>query len=117
MKRLIGIFVLTLVASCASVTATLDQQQAIYAAKQSYAVALTAAVAYKRLAPCPTVTKVCKDAKVVSQLQKADDAAAALLDGAEATVRTGGGNVAMALQAATQAVSAFTSITKTLGVQ
>ncbi len=115
MKKLVAVFVLTLVASCASVTATLDPQQAVYAAKQSYAVALTAAVAYKRLPPCPTVTKVCSDKAVVVRLQKADDAAAALLDGAEATVRTGGGNVAMAMQAATQAVAAFSSITKTLG--
>ncbi len=115
MKRLIGAFVLTLVSACASVTATLDPQQAVFAAKQSYAVALTAAVAYKRLPPCPTATKVCKDAKVIAQLQKIDDASAALLDGAETTVRSGGGNVQMAITAAQQAVAAFTSITATLG--
>lgn len=115
MKRLLAVFVLTLVASCAS--APQSPQQAVFAAKQDYAVALTAAVAYKRLPPCPTATKLCKDPKVVAQLQKIDDASAALLDGAEVTVRAGGGNVAMALQAATQAVSAFTTITKTLGVQ
>lgn len=115
MKRLLAAFVLTLVASCAS--APQSAQQAVFAAKQDYAVALTAAVAYKRLAPCPTVSKICSDKAVVARLQKADDAAAALLDGAEATVRAAGGNVAMALQAATQAVSAFTSITKTLGAQ
>ncbi len=114
MKRLLAVLILATAAACAS--APQSPQQAVFAAKQDYAAALTAAVAYKRLPPCPTATKLCKDAKIVTQLQKADDAAAALLDGAEATVRTGGGNVAMALQAATQAVSAFSTITKTLGV-
>ena len=107
-----GYISLTL-AGCASVPQS--AQQAVFQAKQDYAVALTAAVAYKRLPACPTVSKVCKDAKVVAQLQKIDDASAALLDGAEATVRAGGGNVGMAITAATQAVAAFTSITKTLG--
>lgn len=115
MNRLIAVFVLTLVASCAS--APQSAQQAVFAAKQDYAVALQTAVLYKRLPPCPTATKICSDKAVLTRIQKADDAAAALLDGAEATVRTGGGNVAMAMQAATQAVAAFSSITKTLGVQ
>ncbi len=117
MKRLFAVFVLTLVASCASVTATLDPQQAVFAAKQSYAVALTAAVAYKRLPHCPTATKICSEPKVVAQLQKIDDASAALLDGAEVTVRSGGGNVQMAITAAQQAVAAFTTITSTLQVR
>ncbi len=117
MKKLLAVFVLTLVASCASVTATVSPQQAVFAAKQDYAVALTAAVAYKRLPPCPTATKICKDAKVIAQLQKIDDASAALLDGAETTVRSGGTGAALAITAAQQAVSAFTTITKTLGSQ
>lgn len=115
MKRLISVFVLTLVASCAGVTAPQSPAQAVFAAKQSYAVALTAAVAYKRLPPCPTVSNVCSDPAIVSQLQKIDTASSALLDGAEATVRAGGGNVQMAITAAEQAVSAFTTITATLG--
>ncbi len=115
MKRILAILILTTVAACAGVSAPQSPQQAVFAAKQSYAVALTAAVAYKRLPPCPTVTKVCSDPKVIAQLQKIDDASAALLDGAEATVRTGGGNVQMAITAAQQAVAAFSSITQTLG--
>ncbi len=115
MKRIIASAFLIVLMGCAGVTATLDPQQAVYAAKQSYAVALTAAVAYKRLPQCPTATKVCKDAKVIAQLQKIDDASAALLDGAEATVRSGGTGSALAITAAQQAVAAFTSITATLG--
>lgn len=115
MKRLLAAFVLTLVASCAGVTAPQSPAQAVFAAKQSYAVALTAAVAYKRLPACPAATKICSDPAVVAQLQKIDTASSALLDGAEATVRTGGGNVQMAITAAEQAVSAFTTITATLG--
>lgn len=112
MKRFAAVLALAILSACALIPQS--PQQAVFSAKQSYAVALTAAVAYKRLPPCPTPSKVCSDKKVVGQLQKADDAAAALLDGAEVTVRTGGGNVAMAIQAAQQAVAAFTSITATL---
>lgn len=89
--------------------------QTVFQAKQDYAVALTAAVAYKRLPACgATAPKLCSDKAVVTQLQKADDAAIALLDGAETVARTGGGNVAMALSAAEQSVKAFVSLTKTL---
>lgn len=115
MKRILASAFLIVLMGCAGVTATLDPQQAVFAAKQSYAIALTAAVAYRRLPPCPNVSPLCRDAKVLAQLQKIDDASAALLDGAEATVRSGGGNVAMAITAAQQAVAAFTSITQTLG--
>jgi hypothetical protein len=117
MKRLLAILILTTVAACAGVTAPQSPAQAVFAAKQSYAVALTAAVAYKRLPPCPTTTKVCSDPAIVSQLQKIDTASFALLDGAENTVRSGGSNVQMAITAAEQAVQAFTTITSTLQVK
>ncbi len=115
MRTFITLFVSAVLISCAS--APQSGQQAVYSAKQDYAVALTLAVAYKRLPSCPTTSGICKDAKVVAQLQKIDDASAALLDGAEATVRSGGGNVGMAITAAQQAVSAFTTITNTLKVK
>ncbi len=118
MKRLIAVGLFYLVAACASVqSGAPSAQQAVFAAKQDYAAALTLAVAYKRLAPCPTATKICSDKAVVAKLQKIDDASAALLDGAEATVRSGGSGAALAITAAQQAVSAFTTITKTLGSQ
>lgn len=120
MNRLLAILVITL-AGCVSSGGTVTQSnpaQAVYAAKEAYAVALTAAVAYKRLPPCVAGgSPVCRNASVLSQLQKADDAAAALIDGAQATVNAGGTNVEMAITAATQAVAAFGSITQTLKVK
>ena len=116
MKTFVALLAFTLLSACASVTGQ-TPAQTVFAAKQSYAVALTAAVAYKHLPACPTPAKVCSDPKVVAQLQKIDDASAALLDGAEVTVRAGGGNVQMAISAATQAVAAFTSITATLSTK
>ena len=115
---LLAFVMLTGFGGCAS-TPT-NPQQAVFAAKQSYAVALTVAVAYKRLPACaPAAPKVCSDAKVVKQLQAADNAAAALLDGAEATVRTPGAglNAATAVKAAEQAVSAFVTITSALSTK
>lgn len=121
MKKFLVSLALVGLTACASIGGSgapgMSPQQGVFAAKQSYAVALTAAVAYKRLPPCPTPSKVCSDPKVVSQLQKVDEASAALLDGAEATVRSGGGNAAMAVKAATEAVSAFTTITQSLSVK
>ena len=105
----------TLLSAGGCATAPQSASQAVYAAKSDYAVALTAAVAYKNLSPCPTPSKICSDPKIVHQLQVADNAAAALLDGAEVTVRAGGTNAQMAVTAAQQAVAAFTSVTKLLG--
>lgn len=114
MKKLFASAVLALfLTACA--LAPQSPAQAVYQAKTDYAIALTAAVAYKRLPPCPTASKVCSDPKIVKQLQAADTAAAALLDGAEVTVRQGGGNAQMAITAAQQAVAALTSVTKLLG--
>jgi hypothetical protein len=94
-------------------------QRAVFDAKTGYAVALTAAVAYKRLAPCTgTNAPLCSKPAVVAQLQKADTVAAAALDSAESVVRTpgfGANIVSSAVQAATAAVGAFVSITATLG--
>jgi len=115
MRKIIVIALFAVLSACA--LAPQSPQQAVYAAKQSYVVALTAAVAYKHLPACPTVSKICSDPKIVAQLQKIDDASSALLDGAEVTVRTGGGNMQMAITAAEQAVSAFTTITQSLAVK
>ena len=109
-------FVLLTAFGCAS-TAPVNPQQAVFAAKQSYAVALTVAVAYKRLPACtPTSPPLCSKPDVVATLQKVDTASSALLDAAENTVRTqgAGANVQTAITAATQAVAAFTTITQSL---
>ena len=125
MKKLFSILALALLSACASMQSVQNPAQAVFAAKQAYAVALTAAVAYKRLPPCATVpiaasasptapNLLCSRPAVVKQLQAADTAADVLLDGAEATVRTGGGNTQMAIKAATEAVAAFTTVTTML---
>lgn len=103
---------------CASAPQT--PQQGVYAAKSSYAVALTIAVAYKNLPPCGAGAPVlCSDPKIVATLQKVDTASSALLDAAENTVRTpgAGANAQTAVTAAIQAVSAFTTITSTLATK
>ena len=97
-------------AGCASTPQSAEQ--GVFQAKQNYRIALVAAVAYKNLPLCPTVTKVCSDPKVVRQLQAADNAAILLLDGAEVAARSGGSGADMAIKAAEQAVGALDSIIK-----
>lgn len=105
---------------CAGGNPLQSPAQAVFAAESSYAGALTLAVAYKRLPVCLPAHEagyLCSKQEVVVRLQKADDAAFALLEGAQNTVRAGGGNLGMAVTAAQQAVSAFVSITSTLKVK
>lgn len=117
MKKYLAGMALVL-AACVSTPQT--PQQSVFAAKQSYAVALTVAVAYKRLPLCaPTAPPLCHKTEVVAQLQKIDTASSALLDAAETTVRApgAGANAATAILAAEQAVAAFTTITSALAVK
>lgn len=116
MTRLIIIAILYVCAivACTS-TAQQSPAQSVYAIESSYAAALQIAVAYKRLPPCPGPV-ICADAAVVNRLQKADDAAAALLQGAQTTVRSGATGADLAIKAAQEAASAFTTITSTLKV-
>lgn len=93
-------------------------QQAVFQAKSSYAVALTAAVAYKRLPDCSRAPQPCSDKAVVVQLQKADNVASTALDAAETAARSPGFGqdiVSTAVGSAKAALSAFLSITSTLG--
>jgi hypothetical protein len=118
MKKVLSGLILGLLVACnACTTMPTTPAQAVFAAKTQYAAALTVAVAYKRLPRCTVATPPCSDLTIVTRLQKADDAASALLDGAEITVRAGGDNTQLAITAAQQAVAAFTSITKTLEVK
>ena len=107
---------------CATTPQTAQSpEQAVFAAKQSYLVALAIAVDYKRLPTCglPEATILCSDPKIVHQLQATDNASAALLDGAETVVRSPGAgvNATTAALAASQAISAFTTITQSLKVK
>jgi hypothetical protein len=98
-------------------TAPQSAQQAVFQAKTDYAVALTVAVAYKKLPACVTGgNQICSKPEVVATLQKVDTASSALLDAAERTVRTegAGANAQTAIKAATEAVRAFVTITSAL---
>lgn len=106
-------------AGCA--TAPQNPAQAVYAAHGTYTVALTAAVKYKQLPPCgaPTSPALCSKREVVAQLQKADDVAFTALQAAQRIIRSadsGPGTIQTAIFNANQAVQAFASIAKTLGV-
>jgi hypothetical protein len=118
MRFIVSAILALALSACAS-TPT-NPQQAVFAAKQSYAVALTVAVAYKKLPTCaPTAPPLCSKPDVVATLQKVDTASSALLNAAENTVRTqgAGANAQTAIKAAEQAVSAFVTITAALAVK
>lgn len=107
---------------CATIQGAQDSsaQRSVFAAKQTYAIALTVAVAYKKLPTCaPTAPPLCSKPDVVATLQKVDTASSALLNAAENTVRTqgAGANAQTAIKAAEQAVSAFATITAALAVK
>lgn len=89
-------------------------QQAVYAAKVTFAGTLVLANEYKELPPCPTVL-ICSDEGAVTKLRLAGNAAKTTLDAAENTVRDPnfkGSKTDAAVVAATQAVSAFAQITQ-----
>lgn len=118
MRKILAILALA-ISACATVPQT--PAQSVYAMQGAYATALSAAVSYKQLPPCGATgsTQLCSNPAVVSQLQRADDVAYAALMAAQNIVRAPGAglNAQTAINAATQAVAAFTSITTTLGVK
>lgn len=115
MKRLFAIGLLLAVAAC---TTPRTPAQGVYAAKSTYAAALTVAVEYRNLPPCqPGGPAICRDAKVMAVVLKADDVAAVTLDQAETTVRdarASGDTLDKAVLAAEAAVASFKAITATL---
>lgn len=117
---LIAVLALTILTGFGCATTPQSPQQAVFAAKSNYAVALAVAVAYKKLPTCaPTAPPLCSKPDIVATLQKVDTASSALLDAAENTVRTqvAGANAQTAIKAAEQAVSAFATITAALAVK
>lgn len=121
MKRLASIIFALTIAGCGSIVTPKTPAQDVFAAKASYAAALTVAVAYKRLPSCAPVTHppICSDAAIVKKLQDSDDVAKPALDAAEAAVRTQGfgqSTLQTFVISANNAVSALTAITATLRV-
>ena len=117
MKRLLALVLFVALSGCATIGATPAQK--VFAATQAYDVALTAAVAYKRLPACKAgASPVCSDPQVVKTLQTADNVAAESLKSAQDVVRGGVGanpsSLAVAATWAQEAVNAFTRITTQL---
>lgn len=119
MKRLLALALFVAVSGCATIGATPAQK--VFAATQAYDVALTAAVAYKRLPACKVGgATLCSDPVVVKTLQTADNVAAESLKSAQDVVRGGVGANASSLEVAAtwaqEAVRAFARITNQLKV-
>lgn len=92
-----------------------DARNTIYAVKSGYAITLRAATAYVKLPACekPGAPVVCSSRDVVVALAKAQDAAKATIDNAEATVlrATGSSSVlTAAVDAAKSAYAAFKGV-------
>src|SRR5207244_3966835 len=83
-KLLFAAILSFVLAACATGATPTDPAQAVYQAKADYTAALTVAVAYRNLPPCGAGPAVlCSQAKVVAQLQQADDVAYPPLQAAE----------------------------------
>lgn len=93
-------------------------EQAVFLAKSTYAVTLSTVAGYEALPRCGVgAPKVCSDPVTVDVIRKADDVAYAVLNEAEALVRTPGvaeSKMLLAIEAAKRAVSAFEIIVKRL---
>ena len=76
---------LFLLSGCAVFKAETPQQQ-VFAAKTLYSTALTVAVEYESLPPCPAADP-CSDPGIVGKIRAADNAAFATLETAESIVR------------------------------
>jgi hypothetical protein len=105
---------------CATTAPVLDQaaaERGVFEAKAAYEVALTAAVAYKKLPICGPSQPPCSTPAIVAQLQKAQPAARVTLDAAQAAVTSpgfGANILSTSVASATAAVAAFSAITSTL---
>ena len=103
-------------------TQTNTTAQAVYQAKSDYQVALTLAVKYRNQPTCSPGANplTCQDPRVLDILRKADIAAEATLDNAEATVRSPSATTDqqhLAVQAAQSAVQALAIVLQQYGVK
>jgi hypothetical protein len=96
----------------------LTPAQQVFAIQSDYDTALSLAIAYKMLPPCPGAV-LCSDAATVTRIQAADQAANDALQAAQAQVRNGtnAGTLAADVVAAQSAVSAFQTIANSLKVK
>ena len=106
-------------AGCSSLgLTTTSPAQGVFAARGIFSAALDVANRYKALPACGGMVVVCSTPSVVATLQKSANAANAVLDSAETTVKDpafAGSSVAQkALASADAAVSALTAITSQL---
>lgn len=109
------ILIATLALSLGACQTIENPQQAVFAARATHNTLLIAVVAYAQRPSCaqPMPPLVCARAEVAIAMDKADDAAAAVLDAAETTVRTSGFGddvYASAAASATAAIRALSTI-------
>lgn len=101
-------------------TTNVQAEEAVFAAKTAYLVALKGMSTYQDWPKCTgTSTVLCRNDAVFAQMQKAGKVTSAALDAAEAAVRTPSvGNTARdhAVQAAQAALAALSSLTNNFGV-
>lgn len=122
MKRLLLAIAFAAAALVGCTTAPKTPAQAVYATHGTYLAALSVAVKYRQLPDCgleAAIKPFCSEKAVVAKVQAADDQAYAALTAAQTVVRvqTAGTPVERALQAATQAVGAFSKLVNDLGVK
>lgn len=119
MKKLILVLILCLLPACETIKPQ-TPQQTVYAATSAFGVALSVAVAYRKLPTCsPAEPLLCSKPEIVEQLRQSANAANTTLAAAQNIVRTPGfGDDAAqsAIVAAQEAVKALTAITSTLKV-
>lgn len=119
LRRIMIIAGALLLAGCQTIE---NPQQAVFAAKALHNTLLTGAVAYVERPSCNRVTPpaplICAKPDVAVAINKADDAAAKVLDSAETTVRTPGfgdsvyQSAVAAARGAVDALSALLTSTK-----
>jgi hypothetical protein len=122
MNRTVNICLLALAAALSGCTHTDTTAQAVYQAKADYEIALTLAVKYRNQPSCsPGASPLaCNDPRVLDILRKADTAAEATLNNAEATVRSPSATTdqqRLAVEAAQSAVQALTIVLEQYGVK
>lgn len=116
MKKLLIAISISLLAGCAGLNAPETPAQKVYVAHTVYDGALSVAIAYKRLPPCPQAV-ICSEKEVIAVLQKADIVAFEALSTAQTAVRTTGQSLSSLETAvfwAQEAIAAFSRITNSL---
>ena len=87
MMKIIPVILSALALAACSGDATKDNRNGLGVAQSVYGVALTGALAYKKLPPCPSPL-ACRDAATLETMQKVDRGAYAAIEAAYAAVKT-----------------------------